>query len=1032
NVQIEFDDTLLTWAGWERAVDIRVVNLRVHAKEDTIFAQIPEVSVSLSTKALLQGAFAPSALEMSGPTLHLVRSVEGNVNLAFAGIGAMMSGQLEPVLVRLSETPNPKSLFSYLEKLEVINADVIVEDSTSEQTWVTPDVDIKLRKSTGRIDAETSFLVDMDNAVADVSFIAGYDDATKRIDAGISFSHIMPAVLGRLTSELEFLKYANIPVHGTLMLAASVKGKLESIGFDLVGEAGQIHLPAPLEGTLKANNFILNGIYDAQAGRLEVDALYAELAEDQQIMLPSLISHPYPITDFSFSGAYVSSQERIEINKLDINLGGRLAHINGAVDDILNLPRGKIIVDIPELTVAEAALYWPSSIGEDAYKWFMSNVLSGTGNNLHTEIEGGVTESGEFEVSRIVGGFDINDASILYMDTMPPITDVNAVATFNHDQFDMSIASSQSHGMNLGTGKVLLTALSGDHEKIEIRTSMKGPFQKAMELINLEPMVFASEIGIDPEKVDGETRVELAFDFPLKESVEWEEVKFSADALVEKVNIPGGLFDLDVNDGMLNLAIDNSGMDIKGHMLLNNFPTDIKWRQNFLADASFQNQYELSVQVKDVKSFTDLGIDVRPFSADMISGQMPLNLKVTQNFTGPTKLEANASLDEMTVYVPAINWYKSIGVPGKALAVFYIENDVIVEIPEFSLETDELELVGSAHYSEANGQLDRIKLNRIAYGRTDLSGILVPGATGVWDADFSGTSLDLSPVWEDMMYGDLFDSGERVLENITVSTQFDKVWLSQDRFIESMTGAFVQAEDKWRTVYITANVASGAPLQIKLSPSELENKRILTAWSTDAGSVLKTFDIYNTMLDGELSLAGHFDDDDENSPLYGFFDVKDYRIVGAPTLAKVVSIMSLTGIADALQGDGLAFTTLHIPFRYGGGVLELREAKATGSSLGFTAAGKLYTHADAIDVTGTMVPVYAMNSLLGKIPLLGNIFTGGEEGGGIFAADYYMSGSIDDPEISVNPLSMLTPGFLRNIFNVFESDKLPEGVETGN
>ena len=186
------------------------------------------------------------------------------------------------------------------------------------------------------------------------------------------------------------------------------------------------------------------------------------------------------------------------------------------------------------------------------------------------------------------------------------------------------------------------------------------------------------------------------------------------------------------------------------------------------------------------------------------------------------------------------------------------------------------------------------------------------------------------------------------------------------------------------------------------------------------------------MLDGELSLAGHFDDDDENSPLYGFFDVKDYRIVGAPTLAKVVSIMSLTGIADALQGDGLAFTTLHIPFRYGGGVLELREAKATGSSLGFTAAGKLYTHADAIDVTGTMLPVYAMNILLGKIPLLGNIFTGGEEGGGIFAADYYMSGSIDDPEISVNPLSMLTPGFLRNIFNVFESDKLPEGVETGN
>jgi hypothetical protein len=241
-----------------------------------------------------------------------------------------------------------------------------------------------------------------------------------------------------------------------------------------------------------------------------------------------------------------------------------------------------------------------------------------------------------------------------------------------------------------------------------------------------------------------------------------------------------------------------------------------------------------------------------------------------------------------------------------------------------------------------------------------------------------------------------------------------------------MTGAFVRADSAWRTVYITSNLAGNAPLNITMAPSKKKNRRILTAWTSDAGAFLRTFNIYDTMVGGELSLTGHFEDDDEDSPLYGFFNVENYRIIQAPALARLVSIMSLTGIVDALQGEGLAFSNLRIPFRYGEGVLEMREAVARGTSLGFTAAGKVYTQSDAVDITGTMIPVYAVNSLLGNIPIIGGMFSGGKEGGGVFAADYYVSGSIEDPKISVNPLSILTPGFLRNIFGVFDTGYSPQ------
>jgi len=38
----------------------------------------------------------------------------------------------------------------------------------------------------------------------------------------------------------------------------------------------------------------------------------------------------------------------------------------------------------------------------------------------------------------------------------------------------------------------------------------------------------------------------------------------------------------------------------------------------------------------------------------------------------------------------------------------------------------------------------------------------------------------------------------------------------------------------------------------------------------------------------------------------------------------------------------------------------------------------------------------------------------------LFAATYSLSGSCDDPSVSVNPLAALTPGFLRGLFGIFQ------------
>jgi len=50
--------------------------------------------------------------------------------------------------------------------------------------------------------------------------------------------------------------------------------------------------------------------------------------------------------------------------------------------------------------------------------------------------------------------------------------------------------------------------------------------------------------------------------------------------------------------------------------------------------------------------------------------------------------------------------------------------------------------------------------------------------------------------------------------------------------------------------------------------------------------------------------------------------------------------------------------------------------------------------------------------------VLGTLLMGGE-GQSLFAASFRLTGSSDDPSVTVNPLSAVTPGILRHLFDPF-------------
>jgi hypothetical protein len=111
-----------------------------------------------------------------------------------------------------------------------------------------------------------------------------------------------------------------------------------------------------------------------------------------------------------------------------------------------------------------------------------------------------------------------------------------------------------------------------------------------------------------------------------------------------------------------------------------------------------------------------------------------------------------------------------------------------------------------------------------------------------------------------------------------------------------------------------------------------------------------------------------------------------------------------------------------MPFTLKDDAVTIEEAKTIGAARGLTASGTITFPKNRLDINGTVVPSYTLNTVVDKVPLLGSILTGGK-GEGVFAARYSVKGSQQDRDVSVNPLSMLTPGFLRGLFDILDEPK---------
>ena len=111
----------------------------------------------------------------------------------------------------------------------------------------------------------------------------------------------------------------------------------------------------------------------------------------------------------------------------------------------------------------------------------------------------------------------------------------------------------------------------------------------------------------------------------------------------------------------------------------------------------------------------------------------------------------------------------------------------------------------------------------------------------------------------------------------------------------------------------------------------------------------------------------------------------------------------------------MLFRNASLEFKINDYKFEIIHGLAESSSTGVTLKGEMDRIQKVLNFQGTIIPVYMFNSLIGKIPILGDILSGGVDKG-FLAVTFDVKGNIDHPKIHVNPFSILAPGFLRELF----------------
>ena len=968
-LKVTIGDTILTWAGWERNLDVLAIDVKVRAQSGRVIASVPKISINFSARALLRGTIAPTRLELIGLRLFLARTPSRGFELAFADSGTMSQAQaralVRGLLPTVAETAAKSSAFSYLKRISVIDAKLTVDDRATGTMWGSPRTDAVISRDGRNLRAD--FEIDVDLGGDRLSRLSGnvsYRPGEKRIRADVRFTDLRLDLVANKLPWLQQLDMVRLAVDGRAVVELDDSGRVLAADFDITGKDGNLAPSAAWPEGLAVKSLTLRG-------RMQQDPDFVVFDEIRLDTGGPTVAGNAVITRIGDSAAI---NAHLVMRAMPINAFGR---------------------------------YWPSNLALKQRKWIIGNIRDGMVSELRVEISAhtGLDGAGGAKIDSLSGTLQFNGATVNYMTPLPPVRNVTGAAVFDRERFVFTIRNGEVEGLRAQSGSVKLFRLDTDDEQARIELVIHGPLRDALRLIDHPALNLAGRVGVDAEATTGEMATRLVLDFPLTFGIGLDQVTIGAAANLRGVTLPAFIQGQGISDGDLTLRLDKTGLDVKGTAKLGGAKVKLEWYEDFAADAKIRRRYRVLGVLGEAERAA-FGLQLAPY----LRGPVNVDLALLQKAQGNAEVAVKLDLKPARLDLSLLGWSKPPGVEGIAWLTVRLAEDGTVDGIEFDVRSAGLRSRGSIVPANGDRPL-RLRFDKFSVGATDVSGAITGRADGGFDVRLTGAGFDAAT----LLRRDDENAATDDLPAVRISAELENLWFGTGPPIGAFAGTFVYDGKSWTD--IDAEGTLGKNHRIRLSVRKDGAVRKMSLRSSNAGVGLRTLGLFDTMEEGEMILTGESDSSEAGAPWRGRMLITDFRIVDVPLLTRLLALGSLTGIADAMTGKGITFARLDAPYILKDKVLALNKARAVGAALGLTANGEIDLARERLKLVGTLVPANTINSILGNIPLLGKILTG-IEGEGVFAMTYGIEGPLSKPTVTINPLTALAPGFLRDLIGM--------------
>lgn len=664
--------------------------------------------------------------------------------------------------------------------------------------------------------------------------------------------------------------------------------------------------------------------------------------------------------------------------------------------------QGLLNVTVDKVQAQDLASFWPAQLMPDTRHWVTTHITAGS---AHTgDFTFGLDADGNlshFHMTCLRGQFNISDLSIIWLKDAPPLRHVSGLFTVPAPDTELITASGgEVAGVQIPDGSMLISGPSEQDQTGMLKADLSGSVQDMLAILAAPPLYMLRHAPPGLGKTTGTVRASLTADIPFKANLTKNEINLHVQATLHDLWMPTAFAGLAFSKGEMALSSDGHSLSATARADLAGQPVDMTIQQD-LSEPDGYGRFTMRGKA-GLKLLQAAGVRAQYIT---LQGNAPFTLRL-HGTAAEQKVALTLDLTPVKLAIPVLGWGKQPGDLGQLTAGFTLRDQRIVVLRQFNVQARALAIIGQ-------GTENGITLQEVRIGRNQLSGTIIrPSAPGApWILQGGGAVLDVRPKALSAQADVKPGQGQQFSIKFPwrVNLAFATIYLAPPP-APPLVDARLQASgdaDKLISAHFTTKDVTAVVMPAS------GGWQSLSVQGHNAGALLTIGGIYNGISGGTLDLQALFG----KGPMHGILRLDDIRLVHAPGFMKILQAATLYGVAEALSGPGLLLDHTNIPFTLTQGGLTLHGADTYSEALGFTASGTVNIENDTCDLDTTIIPAYALNSFLGRIPLIGHLFTA-EKGGGLFAMRAHVYGKIDAPEVSVNPLSVFLPGFLRGIFGL--------------